>query len=346
MNDEADALSAYAHWHEIPEALSKSLERYVDRRRHLIEDGVSAFLRHNYDDGTLDVVRYIACGGKRLRGILAILMCEALGGEAHHGMTAAIAVELAHAASLAHDDIIDGDTLRRGKPSLHMRYDVATAILVPHLLVPRSVLSTHVYGPRAIGIILEGWSRVAEGQVWDYVSPEETLEEGRRPTVDGLASSQDLAHVARNVGNEYCEIVRAKTAALFEAASALGALAAKADAYAPFARSYASSFGVAYQIADDIAEIEAYSYKPWRAILSSSAVRTSRSLRAICQRIASREKDEMITPSAIAWAKNVVSLAVLRSLECAAAFPESSVRELLFAFPAFAVDKIYAEAKR
>ena len=335
--------SSWHNWqYTIPETIRSSLQEYLARQRRFVDEGISEFLRNHYKGHTLDIVSHVADGGKRLRGVLAILICEALGGDAATALPASVAVELAHAASLAHDDVIDNDVTRRGRQALHVRYDVATAILIPHLIVPHSILSVQIYGPKAISVIVEGWARVAEGQARDYLSP--TLSNNVDSENYCTVPSDDWADSPQSIEQEYWSIIRDKTAALFEIAAALGAIAAHDDLNAALAKTYAGHLGMAFQIADDVTDLHSYAYQPLSAIRRLGALGTSRSMRAVCQMIAV-SGDGMITPDGIGWARQLVSRDVQRSVECARMFPDSPMRDLLCAFPAFAVDEIYAEAQ-
>lgn len=316
--------------------LLDTLPHHLEARRQSIEEGIAAFLARHYEGRVLEVVGYLVCGGKRLRGILALLVCEALGGTARDALPAAVAVELAHAASLAHDDIMDADVTRRGRPALHVHYDVPTAILVPHLVVPHAILSAQVYGAAAVRAILAGWARVAAGQAQDY------LPLYRADRVRPSCSLGNAIGRQATPETEYLTIIRNKTAALFETAADLGALAAKDDRRGHVARAYGASLGSAFQIADDVTDLERRVDQPWATLLGDDVPRGAQSIAAL-RRVVSRPDEQAITRAAIARARDLATLDVARCLACAARFPESFARELLREFPSFAIDRIYAE---
>ncbi len=303
------------------------LEEYLRSRRSLIADGIACFLRRHYEGRVLEVVGEVAQGGKLLRGVLAVLICEALGAPPGEALAAAVAVELAHAASLVHDDVLDADQERRGHPAFHVHHDVATAILVPHLLVPHAVLSARVYGPAAIDAILEGWARVVEGQVQDY-----------RPLyAAGGAGGDDV-----DPAEEYWSIVDKKTGALFATAAVLGAMAARDEEHLLLARRYGTWLGWAFQVADDVTDLERGVRQPWAAFLGDGRAATARSLHLLSQFI-TRGGEPLITRAAIARTRRLASFNLKRCAVVAWAFPASAVRDLLRAFPALAVEQIYAE---
>jgi geranylgeranyl diphosphate synthase type II len=109
------------------------LKKYLGRRRSEIDAALAQYLgRLCPSHQLLEAVRYaVMDGGKRLRPILCLAAAEAVGGDRSAAMPAACAVEMIHAYSLIHDDLpaLDDDQLRRGKPTCHIRFGEATAIL-------------------------------------------------------------------------------------------------------------------------------------------------------------------------------------------------------------------------
>ncbi len=200
--------------------------RYLEERRRLIDKWIKAFLERSYNGSALDISKYIAEGGKRLRGILAVAFCEALGGKAEDARNAAIALELVHASSLALDDIIDEDVERRGRPSAWVSKGIKNTILVTNLLIPRSILLVKVYGIVAMKMALKVWEEMTLGEMLD------------------------------TRGGDYEKIIELKTASLFALASFLGSLAAGREDLKEKAWRYGFLVGKAYQIADDMVDSE------------------------------------------------------------------------------------------
>jgi geranylgeranyl diphosphate synthase type II len=185
-----------------------------------------------------EAMRYsVFAGGKRLRPVLCIAACEACGGTAEQAMQAACALELLHTYTLIHDDLpaMDDDTLRRGRPTCHIAFDEATAILAGDALLTLAfeVLS----GVPNIGNLLAlelahaaGSRGVIGGQMEDM-------------DAEGKAPDADLV--------EY--IHRSKTAALIRAACVMGGLCAKADFQTLEKLSrYGENIGLAFQMTDDL----------------------------------------------------------------------------------------------
>jgi geranylgeranyl pyrophosphate synthase len=184
----------------------------------------------------------VFAGGKRLRPALARAACLASGGTDEEMLSAACALEMLHTYSLIHDDLpaIDDDDLRRGRPTCHTQFDVATAILAGDALQTHAffVLAAHTPRRQAIpGLVLElarasGTAGMVGGEIADIEA------EGEKP---------DRGRVER--------IHARKTAALFEASVVMGGLAAglgEGDAALTSLRQYGAGLGMAFQIVDDV----------------------------------------------------------------------------------------------
>ncbi|WP_339413160.1 (2E,6E)-farnesyl diphosphate synthase [Pseudomonas sp. EA_35y_Pfl2_R5] len=187
-------------------------------------------------------------GGKRVRPLLAYAACEALGGEPERANAAACAVELIHAYSLVHDDLpaMDDDDLRRGQPTTHKAFDEACAILAGDGLqsLAFEVLADATHNPHDAELRLAMLSTLARAA-------------GPAGMVGGQAI--DLGSVGQTLDQNALEIMhRHKTGALIEASVQLGALASgQADDHALKALySYARAIGLAFQVQDDILDVE------------------------------------------------------------------------------------------
>jgi Geranylgeranyl pyrophosphate synthase len=158
--------------------------------------------------------------------VLVILVCEALGGRLEDALPGAVAIELAHAASLDLDDIIDFDVIRRGRLTEWVRKGIAKTVLSSHALVATAmeIVRKH-YSIDALNWIVETYKRMVKGEIMD-------LEEM----------------------SMYEAVIAAKTASLYAAAAVLGAVAAKKQEYKQLARGYGFNVGMAFQIADDIVD--------------------------------------------------------------------------------------------
>lgn len=193
-------------------------------------------------------------GGKRLRPFLTVETARLLGGEGDRALRAGAAVELVHCYSLVHDDLpaMDDDDLRRGRPTVHKAYDEATAILAGDSLLTLAFevmadAATHPAGEVRAALVLtlaraSGLGGMAGGQMLDLAA------EGR---FDG--------GVPRQLSEGDIRLLQAmKTGALLAASVEIGALIGAADAVQMAALlAYGRALGAAFQVADDILDIEA-----------------------------------------------------------------------------------------
>ncbi|MFI8582510.1 polyprenyl synthetase family protein [Ectopseudomonas khazarica] len=187
-------------------------------------------------------------GGKRVRPLLVYAACEALQGDIERADGAACAVELIHAYSLVHDDLpaMDDDDLRRGQPTTHKAFDEATAILAGDGLqsLAFEVLADRRRNPQDPEVRLQMLSALGGAA-------------GPAGMVGGQAI--DLGSVGQKLDREALETMhRHKTGALIEASVLLGALASgKADDLSLKALlQYARAIGLAFQVQDDILDVE------------------------------------------------------------------------------------------
>lgn len=203
-----------------------SLRKYVES----IRDEVNSYLYRRIlsrRDG--EVIASVVRDGKRLRPILLMMIFNALGGrDVERALEVACALELAHNASLVHDDVIDGDAERRGRLSLWRRIGVGRAIIEGHRIINMAFQITLEEGVNIARIFLEAWDRASSGVLKELMN--------RDPPSKKL----------------YLRIVREKTASLFEAASESGAILAGAPReVVEVARRYGEYVGIVYQLADD-----------------------------------------------------------------------------------------------
>ncbi|MDP9941906.1 polyprenyl synthetase family protein [Ectopseudomonas alcaliphila] len=187
-------------------------------------------------------------GGKRVRPLLVYAACEALEGDLERADGAACAVELIHAYSLVHDDLpaMDDDDLRRGQPTTHKAFDEASAILAGDGLqsLAFEVLADRRRNPQDAEVRLQMLSALSSAA-------------GPAGMVGGQAI--DLGSVGQKLDRDALETMhRHKTGALIEASVLLGALASgKADDLSLKALlHYARAVGLAFQVQDDILDVE------------------------------------------------------------------------------------------
>ncbi|PLX38606.1 MAG: geranylgeranyl pyrophosphate synthase [Hyphomicrobiales bacterium] len=197
----------------------------------------------------LDAMRYASLGGgKRLRPFLVIETARLLGHTGEGAERAASALELVHCYSLVHDDLpdMDDDDMRRGQPTVHRKYDPATAILAGDALLTY-----------AFDVLADPATDADAG-----VRAELVLTLARTSGLGGMAGGQmlDLAAENRSLSEaEIAELQAMKTGALIKASVAFGAILARADA--SLRRDldrYATAIGLAFQLADDLLDVESH----------------------------------------------------------------------------------------
>ena len=195
-----------------------------------------------------DAMRYaVLDGGKRLRPLLVLAACEAVNGNAQAALRASCAVELIHAYSLVHDDMpcMDNDVLRRGKPTVHVKFGEAQALLAGDAL---QALAFEVLTPDddTLPVAMQAQlcrmlARAAGGR--------------------GMAGGQaiDLASVGLPLtSNQLHEMHRLKTGALLQVSVLMGASCGAASAPVMIAlRDYGAAVGLAFQVVDDILDVTA-----------------------------------------------------------------------------------------
>ena len=216
-----------------------------------------------------DAMRYaLLAPGKRLRPALVLMACEACGGKLEDALPAAIAVEMIHAYSLVHDDLpaMDDDDLRRGRPTVHIQFDEATAILVGDALQVEAFrqlsegIENPAYAVEAIRVLASaaGASHLVGGQS-DDLSAERAQTECAQTEHDQRSTDSAAAdHSSLRTVEHLESIHRRKTGALFSASLAMGAILAGADEKSRTALSdYANDLGLAFQVVDDLLDYTA-----------------------------------------------------------------------------------------
>jgi farnesyl diphosphate synthase len=229
-----------------------SLADWSRQQRAGVEEALSAWVACPMSApapaGLGDAMRYaVLDGGKRLRPLLVIAACEAVQGNAHAALRAACAVELIHAYSLVHDDMpcMDDDVLRRGKPTVHVKFGQAQALLAGdalqalafEFLTPDDASVDPALQARLCRMLARaaGFQGMAGGQAIDLASV-------------GLPLDAPRLH----------EMHRLKTGALLQTSVMMGAHCGRAAGGALAAlQGYGAAIGLAFQVVDDILDVTA-----------------------------------------------------------------------------------------
>lgn len=220
-----------AYWQAVREHIDAELMQRIP----VLFDGCSADLHHAVQRSTGD--------GKRLRGCLVCLTCEALGGRIDDAIPLALAVEFVQAASLLHDDVVDADFVRRNRPAEWTVDGARRAVLLADVMFATAIAQTVALGAREGAVITRAISAMAQGAYEEFRWQERATGNIRCPTDSAQRDPYDT-------------IIACKTGSLFGAAAELGALAAGAPIpLTRQARAFGDRLGEAYQIADDRSDL-------------------------------------------------------------------------------------------
>ena len=174
----------------------------------------------------------ISAGGKRLRPALLLLCCGALGFKGDQRFNMAAVVEFIHTATLLHDDVVDDSALRRGSPTANAKFGNPASVLVGDFLYSRAFqMMVDSQSMRIMAVLANATNIIAEGEVMQLMN-------------------------MHNAGlNEagYLQVIRSKTAKLFEASARVGAILSSADQGMEEAcAEYGQALGTAFQVIDDV----------------------------------------------------------------------------------------------
>lgn len=302
-----------------PTAPAPALTSALSQTASTIETLLDALLQGKPEAGELHrPARLLAAmrhgalaGGKRLRPFLVVETAGLFGVPAEQALRAGAAVELAHCYSLVHDDLpaMDDDDTRRGRPTVHKAYDEATAILAGDglLTLAFDVIAdprTHPDGETRAAIILLfsralGLGGMVGGQMLDLAA------EGRF-AADGAEEKLDEAQIRR--------MQAMKTGALLAGSVLIGARLGQADAARMAAlERYGKALGAAFQVADDILDIEASPEQMGKATAKDDAKGKATLVAALGLDAAKRERDRLSEEAIAALAGFGPEAALLRA---------------------------------
>ena len=181
------------------------------------------------------IAYHMALGGKRIRPVLVLMACDALGGDATGALDAALGIEMFHNFTLLHDDVMDNADVRRGKPTVHRRWSSNTAILSGDTML---TLATQFIARTSNSAVMDLFNKTAieiyEGQQWDM-----DFEERNDVTVE-----------------EYINMIRLKTSVLLGCALKTGALLAEgAEVDCEAIYEAGVNMGLAFQLQDDLLDV-------------------------------------------------------------------------------------------
>ena len=210
-----------------------------DYYKNQIDSKLINFVNTSEPKSLYEPVKYVlAGGGKRIRPILTIFCCEAFGGKHENAVDAAIAMEVLHNFTLVHDDIMDNADTRRGRDTVHIKWDRDTAILAGDQLVAMAYNSLLKSDSKNIKLIAKIFT--------------DTIED----VCEGQSYDKDFEKRNFVTEEEYILMIRKKTAKLLEGCAMIGAVLGGADESGIEAvRKFSEYTGLAFQIQDDLLDI-------------------------------------------------------------------------------------------
>ncbi len=280
----------------------------------------------------------IGAGGKRMRPALLLMIARALGYEGTHHHTLAAVVEFIHTATLLHDDVVDESDLRRGRQTANAVFGNAASVLVGDYLYSRAFeMMVDVDSMRVMAILSQATTVIAEGEVLQLLNVHD-------PDV-----SQE----------RYLQVVRYKTAKLFEAAAQVGAvLAGATPEQEEAAAAYGRHIGTAFQLVDDVLDYSGDAQalgknvgddlregKPTLPLIRVMEVGTSEQRELIRKAIETGDADFAAVAAAIngtdalAHAREAARAEADKARNALADYPVSTYRKSLLDFCAFAVNR-------
>ena len=281
------------------------------RVKAILDEKLRVIAGEASETGLDEVSKYIVRGGKRFRGFLTLVTARALGASLDEALDAAIAIELVHSASLAIDDIIDRDTIRRGARVAWIIYGVEKTVLASLLMIPVAQRMVEKYGFKALAHVIRAWEATVRGEI-----------------VDAFATRRLKPH-------EYIELVELKTGSLFKLSTQLGAVAARADWALAAVEEYGLKLGVAYQLADDITDYYKY-HKGMKEKLDPSE--------ELFERWAREELGATSPEDVVEKARQKLEAIVYESSKALDSLPDNRWKRILQALPWFMAEKMLEEA--
>lgn len=226
-------------------------KEYLKKMSAELDGPIKSYIGNEDPANLMDASRqYPYAGGKRMRPAMAVACCKAVGGDGSKAVPLAVAIEYIHNFTLIHDDLMDGDAVRRGMPTIHVTYGMPTAVLAGDALFAKAyqiICDLDVPADRMRDAL-----RYVSKAVWD-------LARGQQMDVnnEGQIVTEDV----------YIETIKLKTSVLFAAAAAGGAIIGGADEKTVKAiNEYALDVGLGFQMFDDYLGVAGDSSKTGKSV--------------------------------------------------------------------------------
>lgn len=281
----------------------------------------------------------ISAGGKRIRPVLVLLMANAYQYQGTHHHELAAIVEFIHTATLLHDDVVDESSLRRGRQTANALFGNAASVLVGDFLYSRAFqMMVSINSMRIMEILADATNVIAEGEVLQLLN----------------------MHDPDVTEERYLQVIRSKTAKLFEAAAQIGALIAGAnDSQIEAAAEYGRSLGTAFQLIDDVLDYsgnaddigknvgddlrEGKPTLPLIFLMKNGDDKQKELIRACIEQGDESKFDEVLkaitSSGALEYTRNEANVAAERASASVAHLAESHYKQALIALSSFAVNR-------
>jgi geranylgeranyl diphosphate synthase type II len=220
--------------------MEKHYDVYLNYKERIDEILVNSIDKVSPESLYLPLKYILSSGGKRIRPMMLIFSCEVFGGKVEEALNASAAIEMLHNFTLVHDDIMDNASTRRGSETVHEKWNNNTAILS---------------GDHLIGLAYSYLLKTSSSRLNEIIK---TFTEGIIEVCEGQSYDKEFEVKKHVTLEEYMMMISKKTAKMLETSSVIGALISGADiSQVEMVRDYAANIGQAFQIQDDLLDINA-----------------------------------------------------------------------------------------
>lgn len=211
----------------------------IETLKKQIDEGIATLFRGRKPESLYTPMFYLLeAGGKRIRPILLILSCSAVGGRPKDCLDAALAIELLHTFTLVHDDIMDHDDMRRGRPTVHKQWDEPAAILAGD------------------GLVTLAYQTLLKINHPEIIQVQKTFTDGLLALCEGQALDKEFETRDDVLISEYEKMIEKKTGRLIEVSCEIGAILGNGTKEErENLKKFAALLGKAFQIQDDVLDV-------------------------------------------------------------------------------------------